>query len=198
MQKTLFCFILLLFCQFSFGQNKSFYININGTVGHHTIVFKDYAKSSGLSFGYVVNFGIYAINKSKYGGGLFFSLLEAASRDENRREKSELFTLPNPNFDKHIIFKFAQFRSGNIGWFNEFDLSSKFSIRHSIGFGIFGTTEKDQLLDFGMNNQLSLFYGNKDKFGIRVGINFDNTFGTGNPNYLQRNLGISIGGEKSL
>lgn len=199
MKKYILCLALGFYSLVSCAQeDRHFFININGTLGNHTIVFKDFADSKGLSFGYAVNLGIYAVHKSKYRGGLSFGLLEAASRDENRRMLSEDFVLPNPSFDKHIIFKFAQFRSGNIGWFSEYDFSEKLTFYHQTGFGIFGTTEKDQLLDFAMNQQAGLFVGSKKGFRGRFGINFDTTFGTGNPNYLQRNIGISFGGTRSF
>jgi hypothetical protein len=174
------------------------FVNINGTIGNHNIIFKNYKNSPGLSFGYAINLGIYAVNNPKYRGGLAFGLLEAASRNINRRKVSEDFVLVDTNFDKHIIFNFAQFRSGNIGWFSEFSFGDRSTIYHQVGFGIFGTTEKDQLLDFGMSHQLGVLIGPTEGFRTRIGVNFDTSFGTGNPNYLQRNIGLSIGGHLSI
>ena len=175
-----------------------FFLTINGTLGSHTINFKDFAKSSGLSFGFSISAGIYAVNNGDYKGGLGLTFLEGASRDTNRRQLSEDFVLPDPSFDKHIIFNFAQFRSATIGWFNQLQVSETLDLYHQIGFGIFGTTERDQLLDFGMSNQAGVLIGNQDAFRLRVGLTYDTTFGTGNPNYTQNNIGITFGGFRSF
>jgi hypothetical protein len=194
--------ILFIFCllhvNISAQKTNQVFVNINGFAGSHTIVFKDFKNSTGLSFGYAINLGIYAINKTNYQGGLFFGLLEGASRDLSRRKLSEDFVLEDSKFDKHIIFNFAQFRSGHIGWFNEFNIGPRSMLYHQIGFGIFGTTEKDQLLDFGMAHQLGLLLGNQEKFRMRIGLIYDTSFGTGNPNYIQKNIGLSIGGHLSI
>lgn len=179
-------------------QGPRAFITINGTLGRHSITFKDFDKSPGLSFGFSVSAGIYAVNDGNYRGGLVFTLLEGASRNTSRRQLSEDFELPSPEFDKHIIFNFAQFRSTNIGWFSEYSTSKRVSLYHQIGFGIFGTTEQDQLLDFGMSNQAGVLIGDEDKFRLRLGLNYDNTFGTGNPNYLQNNLGFTLGGYRAI
>jgi len=152
------------------SSEPSFFLTINGTLGKHTIRFKDFKKSSGLSFGFSVSAGIYAVNKGDYKGGLVFTLLEGASRDTNRRQLSEDFELPNSSFDKHVIFNFAQFRSGTIGWFSQLQVADKLDVYHQIGFGIFGTTEKDQLFDFGMSNQAGILTGNQNEFRFRLGI----------------------------
>lgn len=174
------------------------FISINGMLGYHSIVFKDFNHSAGASFGYSINAGIYAVQQKNFKGGLVFNMLEGASRDANRRKMSEDFALPKPSYDKHIIFNFAQFRSANIGWFSELQAAPKLCLYHQIGVGIFGTTEKDQLLDFGMSNQIGVLIGNPEKFRLRLGLSYDNTFGTGNPNYLQHNWGFSFGGARSF
>jgi len=174
------------------------FISISGTLGRHTVNFKNFAKSPGFSFGFSVSAGIYAINNEDYRGGIQITLLEGASRNEERRTTSEGFIPPHDEFDKHIIFKFAQFRSATIGWFSEFDTSDSSTIYHQLGFGIFGTTESDQLLDFGMSNQLGILTGDADNFRGRFGLNYDTTFGTGNPNYTQNNIGFTFGGFRSF
>jgi len=165
------------------GNAPTAFITINGTLGRHSITFKDFDKSPGYSFGFSVSAGIYAVNNENYRGGLVFTLLEGASRDTRRRQLSEDFELPFPEFDKHEIFNFAQFRSATIGWFSEFETSDRVALYHQIGFGIFGTT---------------VLIGDENKFRLRLGVNYDNTFGTGNPNYLQNNLGFTFGGYRSI
>lgn len=201
MKKTAALFgLFLLFINASYAQDSNensdpgFFLTINGTLGKHTIKFKNFAKSSGFSFGFSVSAGIYAVQKGDYKGGLVFTLLEGASRNVDRRQMSEDFDLPHKSFDKHSIFNFAQFRSGTIGWFQEIKITDTLDIYHQLGFGIFGTTEKDPLLDFGMANQAGLLIGNKDNFRFRLGATYDTTFGTGNPNYKQNNIGITFGG----
>jgi len=159
---------------------------------------KNYAKSPGFSFGFSVSAGIYAVDNGDFRGGLVVTLLEGASRDEKRRQLSEDFDIPHKEFDKHILFKFAQFRSATIGWFSEWDASDNNTLYHQLGFGIFGTTESDQLLDFGMSNQAGVLLGNPDSFRARLGATYDTTFGTGNPNYVQNNLGFTFGGYRSF
>ncbi len=174
------------------------FISISGTLGRHKINFKNHAKSPGFSFGFSVSAGIYAVDNGDFRGGLVVTLLEGASKDEERRQLSEDFKPPYPQYDKHIIFKFAQFRSATIGWFSEWDASDNNTLYHQIGFGIFGTTESDQLLDFGMSNQAGVLLGNADSFRARLGVNYDTTFGTGNPNYVQNNLGFTFGGFRAF
>ena len=192
--------ILLIFTLHSKAQNDgpAAFISISGTLGKHKINFKNHAKSPGLSFGFSVSAGIYAIDNGDFRGGLVVTLLEGASRDEKRRQLSEDFNPPHPEYDKHIIFKFAQFRSATIGWFSEWDASDNSTLYHQIGFGIFGTTESDQLLDFGMSNQAGVLLGNTDAFRARLGVSYDTTFGTGNPNYVQNNLGFTFGGFRAF
>jgi len=180
------------------NSKPNFFLTINGTIGKHTIKFKKFSKSSGLSFGFSVSAGIYAIHKGDYKGGLVFTLLEGASRNIERRQTSEDFELVHPKFDKHIIFNFAQFRSATIGWFNEIEITEKLDIYHQLAFGIFGTTENDQLLDFGMSNQAGILTGEEDAFRFRLGATYDTTFGTGNPNYKQNNFGVTFGGFRSF
>ena len=194
MKKVSFLFFIVFSTILTAQNTPKAFISINGTFGRHSITFKNYAKSPGLSFGYSVTMGIYAVNDDGYKGGLAFTLLEGASRGTRRRQLSEDFVLPSPSFDKHVIFNFAQFRSANIGWFSELKVNDDTTVYHKVGFGILGTTEKDQLLDFGMANQVGLLIGAEDSFRMRLGLNYDNTFGTGNPNYLQNNFGVTIGG----
>jgi len=194
------CFIIFfsMLCSAQETNNPTAFISISGTLGRHTINFKNDTKSPGFSFGFSISAGIYAVNSNRYRGGLHITLLEGASRNEKRRQTSEEFDPPHPEFDKHIIFKFAQFRSATIGWFNEWDAADSLTFYHQLGFGIFGTTESDQLLDFGMSNQSGVLTGNSESFRGRFGINYDTTFGTGNPNYTQNNIGFTFGGFRSF
>lgn len=202
MQKLIILLSLVLLISITtYAQEESgpsAFISISGTLGRHNIKFKDFAQSPGFSFGFSVSAGIYAVDNGDYRGGLVLTLLEGASRNEKRRQLSEDFDPPKPEFDKHIIFKFAQFRSANIGWFSEWDVSDNVTLYHQIGFGIFGTTERDQLLDFGMANQAGVLLGNPDSIRARLGANHDTTFGTGNPNYIQNNLGFTFGGFRAF
>lgn len=170
------------------------FISISATAGSHSITFVDFDKSAGLSFGFDVNVGIYAVQKTKFQGGFQFALLEGASYEENRRQISEDFVLPNADFDKHIIFKFAQFRSSTVGWFSQVQLKETISLEHQIGFGIFGTTEKDQLYDFGMRNSLGVIIGTPGRINLKLGLIHDAQIGIGNPNYTMSNIGVLIGG----
>ncbi|NAS31071.1 hypothetical protein GTQ40_08830 [Flavobacteriaceae bacterium R38] len=200
--------LFLIFLVFAFGFSTDIssqdddgpkaFISISGTLGKHKINFKNYAKSPGFSFGFSVSAGIYAVDNGDFRGGLVVTLLEGASRDEKRRQLSEDFDIPHKEFDKHIIFKFAQFRSATIGWFSEWDASDNNTLYHQLGFGIFGTTERDQLLDFGMSNQAGILLGDQDSFRARLGATYDTTFGTGNPNYTQNNIGFTFGGFRSF
>jgi hypothetical protein len=169
------------------------YVSIQISLGQHNISFKDYASSKGYSFGLNLSLGLYLVNDKDYNGGLQFSLLEGASYEKNRRQKSENFVLPNKDFDKHIIFKFAQFRSVNIGWFNEFDIDNT-TVFHRLGFGIFGTTEKDQLFDFSMHNSLGIIANNKENTRFLIGLTHDKQIGIGNPNYTMSNTALTLGG----
>jgi hypothetical protein len=169
------------------------YISIQVFVGQHGISFKNYHNSKGLSFGFNLSLGLYLINNNTYHGGLQFTLLEGASYEKNRRQISEDFKLVNPNYDKHIIFKFTQFRSANIGWFNQFDINNS-SIFHRLGFGIFGTTEKDQLFDFSMHNTLGVILNKDNNTNFLIGISHDAQIGIGNPNYSMKNLVLTFGG----
>lgn len=202
MKKLMLCLLLSSLTLSTFAQPPSStpraFISISGTLGGHSISFKDFANSPGFSFGYSVSLGIYAVTNPTYKGGLVLTLLEGASRNKNRRQQSIDFDLPHATYDKHEIFNFAQFRSGNIGWFSEFKVSEGFACYHQVGFGIFGTTEKDPLLDFGMSHQAGILTGNENGFRFRLGINYDTTFGTGNPNYKQNNVGITFGGYRNF
>jgi len=142
--------------------------------------------------------GIYAISSENYDGGLQFTLIEGASFDKNRRRLSEDFELNDTAFDKHIIFKFAQFRSTNIGWFSRVKLTEKIHLDHQFGLGIFGTTEKDQLFDLGLHNSFSLLLGNVSSINYKIGLMHDAQVGTGNPNYKMSNVGVLIGASRSF
>lgn len=167
-------------------------------VGRHNVNFKNYAHSPGLSFGFKVNIGIYVVKNESYRGALQYTLLEGASNNKDRRKLSEEFELPNPNYDKHIVFKFAQFRSSNIGWMSEFDLGN-ISLFHQIGFGIFGLTEKSPLFDFSMHNHVGILLGDfEEALRPNLGILYDQTIGTGNPNYDISNIGFSGGGLRNF
>jgi len=170
------------------------FIGISTTVGRHHVQFVNYKGSSGVSFGFNVNMGIYVVDNPRYKGGLQFTLLEGASFEKNRRQTSENFDLPNKDFDKHIIFNFAQFRSSSVGWFSRINLSSTMQLEHQLGFGIFGTTEKDQLYDLGLSNTAGIIIGNPNQINYRIAITHDAQVGTGNPNYKMSNLGILLGG----
>jgi hypothetical protein len=173
------------------------YLSIQIFVGKHHIAFKDYKKSKGLSFGFNVSLGLYLIHNDDYHGGLQFTLLEGASYEENRRQLSEDFDLPNKDYDKHIIFKFSQFRSANIGWFNQLDIDD-YAIFYRLGFGIFGTTEKDQLFDFSMHNTLGLLANSNNKTSFLIGFSHDAQIGIGNPNYTMSNTALTFGGFGSI
>ena len=173
------------------------YLSISAFIGKHNVSFKEYANSRGWSFGFNVSLGLYLINDDSYHGGLQFTLLEGASYEKNRRQLSEDFELPNKEYDKHILFKFAQFRSTSIGWFNEFDIDN-FSIFHRIGFGIFGTTEKDQLFDFSMHNALGIITNTQQNTRFLIGVIHDAQIGVGNPNYTMSNIGLTFGGFRSF
>lgn len=172
----------------------SAFISLQITLGRHNIIFNDFAKAPGMSFGFKFNTGIYIITDKEFRGGLQYTLIEGASYNKNRRKLSEDFVLPNPKFDKHLVFKFAQFKSSNVGWFSEIDLEDNFTIFHQIGFGIFGLTEKSPLLDFAMHNHLGVIFQDRTGFRINSGIMHDITIGTGNPNYDINNLGWTFGG----
>ncbi len=197
-----FCILFFIFFYFySYSQstlNKpAAFISISAFGGRHNISFKDFAKSTGWSFGLNLSMGIYLINKSDYHGGLQFNLLEGASFEKQRRQLSEDFILPNKNYDKHIIFKFAQFRSTSIGWFNQIDVDN-FSLFHQIGFGIFGTTEKDQLFDFSMHNALGILTNNNNNTRLLISVMHDIQIGLGNPNYRMSNTALSVGGFRNF
>ena len=192
-----FCFVYLNNYSQSVLNKPSAYISINAFVGKHKISFKNFAKSNGTSFGFNVSLGIYMVNNNDYHGGLQFTFLEGASLDKKRRQLSEEFDLPNKNYDKHILFNFAQFKAANIGWFNQID-TNNFSIFHLIGFGIFGTTEKDQLFDFSIHNALGILTNRQNNTRILMTVVHDAQIGIGNPNYSMSNAAFSFGGFRSF
>ena len=201
MKRKIIIIFSCLFSVISYGQSviekPTAYIGISAFIGKHNISFKEYKNSKGWSFGFNVSLGLYLVNNDTYHGGLQFTLLEGASYEKNRRQISEDFELPNKDYDKHILFKFAQFRSSIIGWFNEFEVNN-FSIFHRIGFGIFGTTEKDQLFDFSMQNTLGILSNTQNNTRFLIGVTHDAQIGVGNPNYTMSNVGLTFGGFRSF
>lgn len=198
MRIAAFVFLFMLSAIVSFGQSDKLFLSIGGSIGRHNIEFVSIGSSPGLSFGLSVEGGIYATHHLKYKGGLYFNYTDAASRNVDRRAMSESFVLPNPKFDKHIIFNFAQFRASNIGWFSEYELKPSIALFHRIGFGIFGTTERDQLYDFALHHEVGTLLGSSSKFRVKLGLVLDHTFGTGNPNYKQSNIALVVGGIVSI
>lgn len=194
---TIVVFLHLSF-SLALGQHNKLFLSIGGSIGRHSIEFVSLGTSPGLSFGLSVEGGIYATHHNKYKGGLYFNYTDAASRNVDRRAMSESFVLPNPKFDKHIIFNFAQFRASNIGWFSEYEHKASIALFHRIGFGIFGTTERDQLYDFALHHEVGTFLGSSSKFRVKLGLVLDHTFGTGNPNYKQSNIALLVGGIVSI
>jgi hypothetical protein len=190
------CCIKISFSQENIVAPKAF-LSIDLILGRHNVRFKTFADTPGFSFGFKVNAGIYLVNKSQYRGGLQFTLMEGASNHKDRRDKSEKFDLPNKDFDKHIVYKFAMFRSSNVGWFSEWKASEKVWLFHQFGLGIFGLTENNPLFNLGMHNHIGILTGkSKDDFRLRIGVSHDLTIGNGNPNYSISNLGFSVGGLK--
>ena len=183
-------------------QNPRAFISMSVILGRHDVVFKTFDNAAGMSFGFKINAGIYAVNSGNYRGGLQFTLIEGASNNNKRRKLSEDFELIDKNFDKHIIYKFAMFRSSNVGWFSEFKLgqqTSNITLFHQIGFGIFGLTENNPLFNFGMHNSLGIMTGDfTDNFRLKAGFSHDTMIGTGNPNYGVNNLGFFVGGMKNF
>ena len=197
-----FCILISIFFYInSYSQTTldkpAAFISISVFAGRHNISFKEFAESTGWSFGLSLSMGVYLINKTDYHGGLQFNLLEGASIEKRRRQLSEEFILPNKNYDKHIIFKFAQFRSTTVGWFNQIDIDN-FSLFHDIGFGIFGTTEKDQLFDFSMHNALGVLTNNNNNTRLLLSVMHDMQIGVGNPNYSMSNTALNVGGFRSF
>lgn len=178
--------------------NPSIFASIQFTLGRHEVIFKKFAKSPGMSFGFKFNLGIYIVTEPDFRGGLQYTLVEGASYHKHRRQLSEDFDLPNKNYDKHLVFKFAQFKSSNIGWVSEFDVEDNLTLFHQIGFGIFGLTEKSPLLDFAMHNHLGINFQDKTGFRIHTGLMHDITIGIGNPNYDVNNLGLTVGGFRAF
>ena len=212
MKKTLLLSLfLLLFCISqlkaqtttpTLEKNPKAFISMSVILGRHDVVFKKFAHAAGLSFGFKINAGIYAVNNGNYRGGFQFTLIEGASNNKDRRRLSEEFELIDKNFDKHSVYKFAMFRSSNVGWFSELKLgqeTSSITLYHQIGFGIFGLTENNPLFNFGMHNSLGIMTGDfTDNFRLKVGMLHDAMIGTGNPNYGVNNIGFSIGGMKNF
>ncbi|WP_338760568.1 hypothetical protein WAF17_13850 [Bernardetia sp. ABR2-2B] len=183
-------------------KNPKAFISMSVILGRHDVVFKKFNHAAGMSFGFKINAGIYVTNSKRYRGGLQFTLIEGASNNKDRRRLSEEFELIDKDFDKHIIYKFAMFRSSNIGWFSELKLGQEknnIALFHQVGFGIFGLTENNPLFNFGMHNSLGVITGDfTDNFRLKVGLLHDTMIGTGNPNYGVNNFGFSIGGMKNF
>lgn len=203
--KKLIILILVLVLSFSniLGQETELspkaFISFDMVLGRHNVQFKTFAHSPGFSFGFKVNAGIYIVESQNYRGGLQFTLIEGASNNKDRRRLSEEFDRPNKEFDKHIVYKFAMFRSSNVGWFSEISVSDNITFFHQLGFGIFGLTENDPLYNFGMHNHVGILTGKpEDNIRLRLGVLHDLTIGNGNPNYSISNLAFSIGGLKNF
>lgn len=174
------------------------FISMQFVLGKHNVQFKTLGNSPGFSFGFKLNAGIYFINEGNYSGGLQFTLVEGASNNKKRRQMSEDFERPNKGFDKHIVYKFAMFRSSNVGWFSELK-TGELTLFHQIGFGIFGLTENDPLYNFGMHNHVGLITQQAtDQARLHLGILHDWTIGSGNPNYSISNIGLSMGGMRNF
>lgn len=173
--------------------NPSAFLSLQVTLGRHNVIFKDFAKTPAMSFGFKLNAGIYVITNRDFRGGLQYTLIEGASYHKNRRKLSEDFVLPHPEYDKHLVFKFAQFKSSNVGWFSEIDLEDNYTLFHQIGFGRFGLTEKSPLLDFAMHNHVGLVMRDKTGFRVNAGLMHDLTIGIGNPNDDISNIGVTLG-----
>ena len=170
---------------------QGFFMSIEGTFGRHNVEFKEYASSPGMSFGFKVSAGFLIAEAGNYRGGPQYTLVEGASFSKNRRQLSEDFDLPNKDYDKHIVYNFAMFRSSNVGWASFIEVGGA-TLYHHLGFGIFGLTENDPLFNFGIHNQLGLQFGQK-AYQWRLGLMHDWTIGNGNPNYSISNLGLNVG-----
>lgn len=174
------------------------FISIEGTLGRHDVHFKTFAHSPGLSFGFKASLGFYIHSGEQWRWGLYYGLVEGASFNEDRRQLSEDFVLPNTDFDKHIVYKFAMFRSSHIGWHQELVLSKFASLNHQIGFGIFGLTENNPLYNLGVHNSIGLSFGKNPRLKWQLGLIHDAMIGTGNPNYGVNNIGLVFGVKKVL
>lgn len=182
------CFLCFLSCQ-TFGQGV--FLSIEGTFGRHNVQFKEFSNSPGASFGFKVSAGLLVIQGEGYQGGPQYTLIEGASYNKNRRRLSEDFVLNDPSFDKHIVYKFAMFRSSNVGWASFIPIGNG-RLYHTVGFGIFGLTENDPLMNFGIHNSLGIELGQRS-FRWKFGLGHDLTIGNGNPNYSISNLALNMG-----
>lgn len=195
--RSLYSIIILLLTFFpitAFCQN--FFLSLEGTFGRHNVEFKEFTSSPGASFGFKVSAGFLIVDANGYCGGPQYTLVEGASFNNRRRQLSEDFDLPNKDYDKHIVYNFAMFRSSNIGWASFIDIGNS-TLYHQIGFGIFGLTENDPLFNFGLNNQLGIQFGQQN-YHWRIGFMHDWTIGNGNPNYSISNLGLNFGVGRSI
>lgn len=200
MKKYLFIIALCSLVEQVVAQNDNnspqAFISMQFILGKHNVQFKTFGNSPGFSFGFKLNAGIYFINDGNYAGGLQFTLVEGASNNKKRRQMSENFERPNKGFDKHIVYKFAMFRSSNIGWFSELKTGGV-TLFHQIGFGIFGLTENDPLYNFGLHNHVGLITQQAtDPARLHLGILHDWTIGSGNPSIS--NIGLSVGGMRNF
>ncbi|HAS42859.1 MAG TPA: hypothetical protein DCS93_20435 [Microscillaceae bacterium] len=174
------------------------FLSMQFTLGKHNVQFKSLGNSPGFSFGFKFNAGIYLVNDGNFAGGLQFTLLEGASNNKRRRQMSEDFDRPDKNFDKHIVYKFAMFRSSNVGWFSEIK-AGEVTLFHQIGFGIFGLTENDPLYNLGMHNHVGIITQQPESpTRLHLGLLHDWTVGSGNPNYSISNVGMSVGGMRNF
>lgn len=194
----LFTGIMLKVSAQNTSQFPQAFISMQFTLGKHNVQFKTLGNSPGFSFGFKLNAGIYFVNEGNYAGGLQFTLLEGASNNKKRRQMSEDFDRPDKGFDKHIVYKFAMFRSSNVGWFSELK-TGDITLFHQIGFGIFGLTENDPLYNFGMHNHVGIITQQAtDPARLHLGLLHDWTIGAGNPNYSISNVGLSVGGLRNF
>lgn len=170
---------------------QGFFLSFEGTLGRHNVEFKEFASTPALSFGFKVSAGFTVVESGSYSGGPQYTLIEGASFHPNRRKLSEDFELKNPDFDKHIVYNFAMFRSSNVGWTSFIDVGGS-TFYHSVGFGIFGLTENDPLFNFGIHNNAGILLGNSAT-QWKIGLSHDLTIGNGNPNYSISNLALNLG-----
>lgn len=187
---TLVLLLVSTLCS-TMGNAQGFFLSFEGTLGRHNVEFKEFASSPGMSFGFKVSAGFTVLESGNYSGGPQYTLIEGASYHPSRRQLSEDFELNNTDFDKHIVYNFAMFRSSSVGWMSFIDIGGS-TFYHSIGFGIFGLTENDPLYNFGLHNNAGFLFG-KATTQWKLGLSHDWTIGNGNPNYSISNLALNLG-----
>lgn len=191
MKKALLTMIVVASCFGKLLMAQGLFLSLEGTFGRHNVQFKEFAHTPAASFGFKVSAGLLVIQGEKYQGGPVYTLIEGASYHKDRRRLSEDFELNNKDFDKHIVYKFAMFRSSNVGWASFYNVGNT-RLYHTVGFGIFGLTENDPLYNFGMHNSFGIQLGQK-AYQWKIGLGHDVTIGNGNPNYSISNLGLNVG-----